>query len=66
MFKFCIYFIFGVFPSVKQLVWHIQERRCTDLLFYSFPLVVRVQVRVRASSGFDRGVGVRQRNGIHT
>lgn len=27
-----IYFIFGGFPSVKQLVWHIQERRCTDLL----------------------------------
>ncbi len=28
-------------------------------LSYLFPLVVRVHVRVRANSGFDRGVGVR-------
>ncbi len=28
-------------------------------LSYPFPLVVRVHVRVRASSGFDRGVGVK-------
>ncbi len=32
-----------------------------DSLSYPFPLVVRVHVRVRASSGFDRGVGVRGR-----
>ncbi len=27
-------------------------------LSYPFPLVVRIHVRVRANSGFDRGVGV--------
>ncbi len=30
-------------------------------LSYPFPLVLRVHVRVRASSGFDRGVGLRGR-----
>ncbi len=30
-------------------------------LSYPFPLVQRVHVRVRANSGFDRGVGVRGR-----
>ncbi len=53
--QFCIY--------ILQFFVHIEERLRVNpnSLSSPFPLVMHIHVRVRANSGFDRGVGVSER-----